>query len=172
MKYHPAYEAVRNYYGQARAARSQIPLINHIDQGITILATLRATSQAVQAYCLHPLFQSDNNLAAFRHKLAEFDPYVIALVMEYRHIANNHLSNSQNTDITLSPLKEVNDMLRADKVQNYKDFLLYNKNHPNADRLDKYFKRWLKALSITDEQFNTYVSLLTQNDRILQETPA
>ena len=38
-------------------------------------------------------------------------------------------------------------MLIADKVQNYKDFLLYHKNtHERSDELDEYFNSWFKIL--------------------------
>ena len=74
--------------------------------------------------------------------------------MEYRNIANQYLSYRKIKsidEISLSPLKEVNEMLIADKIQNYKDFLIYHKDtHPRAKELDEYFNNWLKKLNIND----------------------
>jgi hypothetical protein len=55
-------------------------------------------------------------------------------------------------EIRLSPLKDVNDMLIADKIQNRKDFDLYHKGkHERSEELDEYFKNWFNRLGITEE---------------------
>ena len=46
-------------------------------------------------------------------------------------------------------LPEVRDMLIADKIQNYKDFLFYHKGtHPRSRELEEYFKNWFGILGI------------------------
>ena len=79
------------------------------------------------------------------------------LALEYRNIANATLSNREITcagDIKLSPLPEVNLMLVADKVQNYKDFLLYHKGtHERSEQLDRYFQLWLERLGVSPQKF-------------------
>ena len=84
--------------------------------------------------------------------------------MEYRNVANRGLHCYQVTEsskIYLSPIKEVNDMLIADKVQNRKDFLIYHYGtHPKSQDLDKYFKNWLEALNISEEKYNQIVDVI------------
>ena len=76
----------------------------------------------------------------------------IMLAMEYRRVANAYLSTRKIesiSEIELSPLKEVQQMLIADKIQNNKDFRLYNRDHPRYDELCQYFDNWLDRLEIT-----------------------
>jgi hypothetical protein len=80
------------------------------------------------------------------------------LAMEYRSVANEFLSDKipshQGQDIRLSPLYEVNDMLVADKVQNYKDFITYHRGtHARSEELDIYFRKWLHALDISNQTY-------------------
>ena len=159
----PAYLAVERQCGDTRARRSGVPYMNHIDEGLRVLHRwLGATDRAKQAWCLHPLVQSDDDL---RRSYAEglldaFEPAVVALALEYRNIANAFLSGMEDhpgTDdpgrIVRSPLAEVDAMLVADKVQNHKDFLLYHRDsHPRSARLDNYFRRWLAALGVDPGQ--------------------
>jgi hypothetical protein len=85
--------------------------------------------------------------------------------MEYRRVANNYLSKrmiNSIDEIELSPLKDVNDMLIADKVQNRKDFELYHLDtHERSDVLDQYFKNWLIRLGITEERYQELVKLIS-----------
>lgn len=164
-----AYELIQHEYGDQRAKRSQVLLMNHIDEGLYVLAKIGASEDAKRAYCLHPLVQNDQDLAKNFDavtKAMEFDPRQLMLALEYRNIANNWLSdkvwfeNGLNPHMTwakppvLSPLKEVNDMLIADKIQNYKDFITYHKGkHPRSDELDTYFQVWLRALRVDNFQW-------------------
>lgn len=71
------------------------------------------------------------------------------LTMEYRSVANDFLSQKVDTGqkIRLSPLKDVNDMLIADKIQNYKDFMQYHYHtHARSQELFRYFNLWFDAL--------------------------
>jgi hypothetical protein len=153
------YRAIEKVYGDTRTARSNVFLMNHIDEGLAILSRIGATDAAKKAYCLHPLLQNDTDLAENYQCLSrDVSAYNILLAMEYRNIANNFLSDKIDTSqsIQLSPLKEVNDMLIADKVQNRKDFIRYHKDsHERSKELDAYFTLWLQTLGITEHKYQS-----------------
>lgn len=154
----PEYRAIEAFYGDARARRSGVLFMNHIDEGLFVLRRLDASDAARRAWCLHPIVQGDADLArAVRGgALASFTNEVVVLVMEYRNIANRFLSPmeahpgyAEPGAIDRSPLVEVDQMLVADKVQNYKDFRQHHRaSHPRAARLELYFQRWLAALGV------------------------
>jgi hypothetical protein len=152
------YQGIAALYGDKRAARSGVYYMHHIDEGLRVLRDVGASQEAMKAYCLHPVVQEDSALVANARDLQRYseDPYVHMLMMEYRHIANGALSHHALTcaaDIALGPMPEVADMLRADKVQNYKDFLLYHaQTHPRRDALQRYFTLWLERLDISPAQ--------------------
>ncbi len=152
------YDFIKEYYGDKRTERSHVLLINHIDEGLEILKAINASDDAKKAYCLHPIFQGDEDLSKNSTRAIEFDSKIIMLVMEYRNIANAYLSKRTiNTlgDIVLSPLQEVNHMLIADKIQNFKDFMQYHfASHERSNELFEYFKNWFKKLDIPNELFN------------------
>jgi hypothetical protein len=89
---------------------------------------------------------------------------VVALALEYRHIANATLSQrsiTSSTEIPLSPLAEVNEMLVADKVQNRYDFVLHHAaTHPRASELARYFTLWLERLSIDEARYAELVAIM------------
>lgn len=154
------YQLVQDFYGNDRAARSKVFLMNHIDEGLAVMALVGATSEAMRAFCLHPLIQDDNGFATYLARLAQVQitepsgAYVLALAVEYRSVANEYLANvgMRPGGIRLSPIKDVNDMLIGDKVQNRKDFELYHKGtHRNSDRLTEYFQQWCGALGVADD---------------------
>jgi hypothetical protein len=162
MKDDKHYAAIAAFYGDRKAARSGVPLIEHIDQGIALLGAIDASARAKQAFCIHPLVQDDAALLAALHDDSVFalhhaDPDVVVVAMEYRRVANAYLSHHcRNADdaIELSCLDEVNQMLIADKVQNRKDFELYHLDrHANSALLDLYFSNWLRRLGISDERY-------------------
>lgn len=159
------YRAISEFYGERRAKRSDVPLMHHIDEGLAILDAIGASERAKRAYCLHPLVQADADLAqSFEKGLASFsdDPVVIALALEYRNIANTTLSERvivKPEDIPLSPLAEVNDMLRADKVQNWKDFVLHHLgSHPRSAELQRYFRLWHARLGLSEERVRELIT--------------
>lgn len=149
------YRAIAGFYGDQTAQRSQVRLIDHIDQGIRVLEALGASEAAIKAFCLHPMFQSDADLpkAGALYARGAKDAYPVALAMEYRRVANAYLSARELPEggVELSPLKEVNDMLIADKAQNRKDFERYHlATHPRSERLGRYFNEWLEALGVSE----------------------
>lgn len=154
----PEYQLISQYYGDKTARRSGCFLMNHIDEGLFVLTHFGATLDAKKAFCLHPMLQMDEDLAQNWEQVRQTTtPTILALAMEYRNIANQYLSKrsiSSLHEIQLSPLPEVNDMLRADKVQNYKDFLIYHQHtHERASILDQYFRNWLCKLNISSVEF-------------------
>ena len=156
------YKLIAKHYGDRKAKRSGVPLINHIDEGLIILETLSAVESTKRAFCLHPLFQADEDLQENYYMASFVDPHVLLLTMEYRNIANAYLSDKITTTqpLKLSPLWEVNEMLIADKVQNKKDFVTYHQGtHARSDELSRYFDKWLTALKISP---HTYRELCKQ----------
>jgi hypothetical protein len=151
----PEYKMVEEFYGDGFAERTKALFMNHIDEGMIIISHLNKSKAAMAGFCLHPLTQDDGNLAKNFAMLSEKgNPYHVGLSLEYRNIANAYLSRREVKsidEIALSPLKEVNDMLIADKVQNYKDFILYHRGtHPRSKELDHYFNNWLDKLNCRD----------------------
>jgi len=160
------YSLVEQMYASNRAKRSQVFLMNHIDEGLVLLDMIGASDEARRGYCLHPLLQNDVDLQANFDNVAEStSPRTIALAMDYRSFANAWLSdkvtiNSDglmpyyelNGKPTPGPLSEVRDMLIADKVQNYKDFILYHRTtHPRRLNLERYFHEWIIALGVANQ---------------------
>lgn len=171
------YRAVAEFYGERTAERSRVPLISHINDGLVVMDQINASQDAMRAWCLHPLFQADSDLAHTVHMRGpfwEFRPHCILLTMEYRYRANAWLSDKvkksiwqgqragegMHPDIEVSglptpgDLEEVWHMLIADKVQNCKDFLTHHKGkHERSFELEIYFGHWLLALGVDKAEF-------------------
>lgn len=189
------YEAVATHYGERRAERSQVPLIHHIREGIVIIGALGRflpdgswfdDLAATAGYCLHPLFQNEDDLVkhglryAHSTKLPTAGP--VMLTMEYRWRANNWLASKvtrhyvgterdKNALLEMrldggpdaGSLPEVRAMLIADKVQNYKDFLIHHYgHHARSEELDVYFRTWLEHLGVDTETFEELCDLATE----------
>lgn len=164
------YQMIQEYYGDRRAKRSGLFLMNHIDEGFTVLSKLqqsrpnlfktldkKSIDSMYTAFAIHPMLQSDESLKEFVTKNHDINSLSLILAMEYRRVANAYLSTRSIKgleEIELSPVPEVNIMLLADKIQNYKDFRRYHaKTHPRAYELDQYFNNWLKKLDYTEVEF-------------------
>lgn len=163
MKDNPHYLAVQEFYGDRCAKRSSVPYINHIDEGIIILRRYEASDAAIDAYCLHPIFQLDEDMKrAFLHgqPLSKYavTNEAIGLAVEYRWVANGYLSTmdiKSRCDVVMSPIEAVDDMLIADKVQNRKDFEKYHLGkHPRSKELNDYFMNWMAILGIHEGYYN------------------
>lgn len=168
IKHSFEYRLIKNFYGHRTAERSGVPLINHINEGLKILQDIGASDNAAKAYCLHPIVQCDEDLMNIMN-----DPFVwenlesantLITAMEYRSVANAYLSEHYkgfDDKIKLSCLKDVNDMLIADKIQNRKDFMKYHYGtHPKSDILSSYFINWLRVLGISEEKYKELSSAL------------
>lgn len=162
------YKLISSFYGEQVALRSQVPLMNHIDEGLVVLDRIGTTDAAKRAFCIHPLLQADADLKRNVSMVSAVDPHVILLTMEYRNIANAFLSDKipahKWDTIQLSPLFEVNDMLIADKVQNRKDFVTYHQaTHVRSKELSEYFLMWLAALDIPAETYNSLCKAIDES---------
>jgi hypothetical protein len=169
-----SYRLISKVYGDRRTERSGVLLINHINEGCEILRRIGASQYTGEAFCLHPLLQKDEDLANnYQDITTGVSKLVLVYAMEYRNIANAFLSDKVRTveytrghfeveatgTIKLSPLREVNDMLIADKVQNRKDFLRYHKDsHSRSQELEHYFNLWLEALSIDEDRYQQLIA--------------
>jgi hypothetical protein len=156
------YMCVEEFYRGQRAERTGVFYMNHIDEGLYILKALGANWRTKSCFCLHPLFQSDAAIAKKWGDVSKHSPEMIVLAMEYRNIANAYLPKRKINgidEINLSPIEAVNVALRADKIQNRKDFEKYHLGtHPNSDGLVKYFDNWFKRLGITEEFYQRMVA--------------
>lgn len=158
----PEYKLIEAIYGDNKAERSGVYLMNHIDEGLYILYKINARTKAKLAYILHPIFQGDSEIVnnITRSDINNLDVKAVILAIEYRHIANDYLSKrtiNSLDEIRLSPLDSVNNMLIADKIQNRKDFELYHLGvHARSNELDEYFKNWMKRLSIDEDKYQNF----------------
>ena len=162
MSFQHSLETIQAFYANKNAERSGVPYINHINEGLAVMFHIGASNDAKGGYCLHPLVQSqkDFNDRLKDHWLDLVDAKQLLLAVEYRNLANSFLSpktpNIKKEEIiTLSAklnlMPDVKDMLIADKVQNYKDFLKYHKDtHKNSDTLNTYFNIWLNDILDVD----------------------
>jgi hypothetical protein len=150
------YQAISKFYGGRRAERSQELLMKHIDDGLDIMIRLDASLDALKAFCIHPLFQGDAELASHASIVSSFSAEVMMLVMEYRRAANAYLCKPHTdaweiTDLAIYvgwTLPEVRKMLLADKLQNQADFLKHHADtHQRKAELKRYFELWIKYLN-------------------------
>lgn len=155
-----AYELIETYYGDTKSSRGDQYYMNHIDEGLYILEQLKADQETKDAWCLHPIVQSDAALRdAVTLSFEGISSKAMMYAMEYRWRANNHLSFHAPKVPEYIELLPVRQMLIADKIQNCKDFELYLRgrpNVPNSERLYDYFhKEWFKSLYISEEYYET-----------------
>lgn len=143
-----AYDLIKSYYGDKTTERSKVPLINHIDEGIGILKSIGADEDTIDAYCLHPILQSDDSFKSnYTMDFSGVPTSALLLAMEYRRVANSYLSFNKKEDFVGFTNLKIKHMLYADKVQNEKDFKLYHEGtHPRSKELREYFNNWFDLL--------------------------
>lgn len=154
------YQLIRDHYRGSNATRSGVPLINHINEGLVILDRIGAKLSAQTAFCLHPLLQGDAELCKHYQDVAcnpDVSKVSVLLAMEYRRAANAYLCTPDTDGLGYLQLRhriglllpEVRDMLIADKVQNYKDFIICHQGtHSRSVQLTEYFENWLALLNV------------------------
>jgi hypothetical protein len=154
LRHSNSYKLIQSEYKDDITKRSNVPLIYHIDEGGAILDKIGVSDTVKDAYYLHPLLQSDemfnlNKGNSFNGVNAES----LILATEYRRVANSYLSNMDVDDFVGFSCDEVKQMLIADKIQNYKDFMKYHYGkHKRSEELHRYFNNWFKLLNINYEQ--------------------
>jgi hypothetical protein len=143
-----AYKIIQEHYGETIAKRSGVKLMNHIDEGIEILKSIDADEVTIDAYCLHPILQSDEAFNEnYKMDFEGVSTETLLLVMEYRRVANSYLSRNKMGDFVGFTNDRVKQMLYADKIQNEKDFKLYHEgNHERSEELREYFNNWTNIL--------------------------
>lgn len=163
------YKLIETTYNDIINPNNNTFYMNHIDEGLYILYKLDASLEAKLGYILYPLFQTDNKIKLmYNHTdLNNLSNQAIINAIEYRSVANEYLSHKIITDIDdirLSPLKDVNMMLIADKIQGRKDIEKYQKTDLKYKQLLTYFKNWLNILNITE---NKYLKLKNDLNKII-----
>lgn len=164
FKHSEAYKLIQTVYKDKRAERSNVPFIYHIDEGGFILNKLGASETVKDAYYLHPLLQSDEDFNKNKSlPFNDINPETLILAVEYRRVANSYLSNMDVSDFVGFTNNEIRLMLLADKIQNYKDFLLYHKGtHFKSGILEEYFLNWFNLLEISLEEVNIFIEELSK----------
>lgn len=173
----PFYHLIQEKYRGKVARRSGVSYMNHIEEGAFILHLLYGSNEELQeAYCLHPIFQSDKLLAQLvsesSAELAQITPRALVLGMEYRRVANGYTIKNkirEPANIGIGPLEQVHQMLVADKIQNKKDFMKYiylKYDRPSYRKVSQhgldYFDSWLKRLQISPGKYREVVEQLEQ----------
>jgi hypothetical protein len=147
-------QLITDYYGNTQAERSQVPLINHIHEGLCVLQAIESSGIAKRAFCIHPIVQNDVTTV----DLSNVNLFVYRLAEEYKHKANSYLCTPHTDHVTTTDQlkyilgttsKHCLQMLYADKIQNHKDFMLYHfQKHPRSKELSNYFHLWLRFLRL------------------------
>ncbi|WP_404790641.1 hypothetical protein [Altericista sp. CCNU0014] len=173
----PFYKLIQQKYKGRVAQRSGVSYMNHIIEGAFILHHIYGTDEElIEAYCLHPIFQSDKLLSQLfsddSFELTIISPRAIILGMKYRRVANSYTIKNKvknPEDIEIGPLDKVHRMLVADKIQNKKDFMkyMYLKHERPAyqkvsERSVQYFDSWLARLSVSREMYEEVVEQVEQ----------
>jgi hypothetical protein len=163
------FDAISAYYGETAAKRSEVLYIEHISKGLVILDSIGALEHSKCAFCIHPMFQSDQALQSYfdfglEYEIAtlyQIPAMSVVYAMEYRRIANSYLSKNRPEERISCAINVVNEMLIADKVQNYTDFQRYHLGkHERSAELDTYFKNWLAVLGISTEYYEYLKTLI------------
>lgn len=150
-----AYRIIETYYGNTQARRSGLYYMNHIDEGLALFSKWFSEDIIRDAYCLHPIYQ-DGNESGFSYMSDTHSHKVLELTRDYAIIANSYLPQKGKIEDIPRLDYKLRALLSADKIQNRKDFELYNQNHPNYKDLALYFRNWFDTLEITEEEYEKW----------------
>lgn len=166
-----SFQQISRYYGATTTKRTKLPWINHIIEGVVLIHQLNGSEPAADAFCWHPLIQSDDT---YLETLAEIQRYynlntsgdALINALGYRDAANRWLRGvvTKDNQPKKHPLEDVNIMLMADKIQNRKDFEANEKlfSVEDASSLHYYFDCWFTTLGITPEIYVDQTARLTK----------
>lgn len=179
---HKYYKVIEEFY-KDKATSKGIPYINHIDEGVGHLENLHVSDVIINAFILHPFVQCVNLKGTYKDCLLtekelekhinifEIKPEIAYELLLYRKFANSYLCRPETDDYTiieayedveeLAKYQNTIRMLIADKLQNFKDFLLYRQDHPRAKQLTTYFTYWLSILAdmVDSSSIVNYINL-------------
>lgn len=163
IKVSSEYLIIKAFYGDRTARRSGVPLMNHIEEGISILRAFNAPDHVVGAFCLHPILQNKVDVSDMpKHSARLAETYSLFA----NHILPKHvtLGGPEDAPFINSYEKFADSMFRlqsqegvmsvncalmlyADKIQNQKDFYRYHyHSHPKREVLEFYFRCWIQFL--------------------------
>jgi len=156
ISYHQEYKIISKYYEGKFAQRSGLSYMNHIHEGCYLL---HEWSDKL-AFMLHPIYQNGDQ---DKVDLTGVDQHIKTKAAKYAEVANSYLPKDWEKEPPKIP-GSVWEMLKADKIQNYKDFL------DNKDKIDQcrheeletYFNKWFQKLKISRSHVNIFVDTLKQ----------
>lgn len=165
------YELIKKYYEYKVAKRSGIPYINHIDEGLLLLNyKLRAKdSVSHRAFCLHPFYQDNiridtTKISGHSTRVAYFYSIIANTFLRHNYKNNNDLSHwipSYHSVLCNDKSSNVYNMLYADKIQNYKDFMKHYNSYSEAESIEEYFLWWFDVLKITHRELNKALEIIS-----------
>ena len=140
------YKAIQQVYGERKAVRSKVPYMNHIDEGCAIIEHYFQDELMQRAFCLHPIYQVPEfkAIADRLGVLRGLSKTVKFFADDYGFIANQYLAKhplqTNPSRVNYGQSEGLRRMLVGDKIQNYKDFVLYHfDTHENGEKLNNYF---------------------------------
>ena len=149
MNLSDAYYKIKLEWDGKYSQRSNVPLMEHIDEGLKLLENSEEIIKV--AWCLHPFIQKDDWSI-----LNEIDNKTANILLEYRHWANGWDSHTTAKFPDEWPIlslisDEVKLLLFVDKTHNSKQYHENREKFRKEDqiRLDKYFENWITLLKST-----------------------
>lgn len=154
------YQAIQSIYGDQKTLQGNgVPFMNHINEGLHILHRIKASDNAQRAYCLHPIMQVNGLADEFLSSsyLKEVDPRALVTAGMFANTVNafplgqfisGNLVGNVEEAAGLIKRNDVMDMILAEMVQNYKDFLNHEgQTDPDRAEINEYFLTWLRFLA-------------------------
>lgn len=143
----PEYDIITAYYLK-KATSHGVPLMNHINEGIYTLLKMNADENTILAWCIHPIMQGDVEVdVSWSDALDLAQEYALRANSYLCIPATDYILNARQLKSIMKPMsQECAQLLITDKLQNYTDFMIFNREHPRAVNLERYFSIWLQYL--------------------------